>query len=296
VQKQAAVARALLARAESQGQGEGAAFFGALTITLREGLEIVLLVAALLALVRKRGHPELAKFVHVGWLLAVPAGLCTYWFAGSILGGMQREMAEGIAAILAAVVLLGVTHWLLGQLGAKQWVGFLARHINEATSRSTRSAALGVLGFAFVAAYREAFEIVLFFQALVLDAAGAVRDVWLGAGLGLVLLTGIAYGLLRVGQKLKPAPFMLASSIFLALLALVLVGKGVRAFQEAGVVGINGVSGWPELPLLGVFATREGLAAQALLLALLTGSALWPWLKARREARATTRGRAAEAE
>ncbi len=284
VQKQAAIARSLLARAEAEGHGKSAALLGALTITLREGLEIVLLVTALLALVRKRGHAELAKFVHIGWLLAIPAGLATYWFAGSIFGGMQRELSEGIASLLAAVVLLGVTHWLLGQLGAKQWVGFLARHIGAATAQSTRSAALGVLGFAFLAAYREAFEIVLFFQALVLDSAGAVHDVWIGAGIGLLLLSVIATALLRVGQRLKPAPFMLASSVFLALLALVLVGKGVRALQEAGVLGINPLP-WPELPVAGIFATHEGLLAQAVLLFLLTLSALAPWLKARRAQR-----------
>jgi high-affinity iron transporter len=282
LEQRAAAARTLLARAESQRSDAGTAFFGALAITLREGLEIVLLVAALLALVRKRGHAELAKFVHAGWLLAIPAGLCTFWLAGSVFGGMQRELAEGIASVVAAVVLLGVTHWLLGQLGARQWVGFLARRMGEATSR--RSAAIGVLSLAFIAAYREAFEIVLFFQALVLDAADAVRDVWLGAGVGLLLLGIVAAGLLRVGQRLKPGPFMLASSVFLALLSLVLIGKGVRALQESGVLSIHALS-WPELPLLGVFGTTEGMIAQGAVLLLLMASALGPWLRARRVAR-----------
>ncbi len=276
-------ARALLARAQAQRSDASTAFFGALTITLREGLEIVLLVAALLSLVRKRGHLELVKYVHLGWLLAVPAGLATFWLAGSVFGGMQRELAEGVASVVAALVLLGVTHWLLGQLGAKQWVGFLAKRMGEATTG--RGAALGVLSLAFIAAYREAFEIVLFFQALVLDAADAVRNVWLGAGVGLLALAVIATALLRVGQRLKPAPFMLGSSVFLALLSLVLIGKGVRALQESGVVSIH-VLPWPELQTLGVFATSEGLLAQGVLLILLLSSALWPWLGARKAARA----------
>ncbi len=279
LEQSAAAARTLLARAESQRSDASTAFFGALAITLREGLEIVLLVAALLALVRKRGHAELVKFVHAGWLLAIPAGLCTFWLAGSVFGGMQRELAEGVASVVAAVVLLGVTHWLLGQLGARQWVGFLARRIGEATS--SRTAAVGVLSLAFIAAYREAFEIVLFFQALVLDAADAVRNVWLGAGVGLLLLGFVAVGVLRVGQRLKPAPFMLASSVFLALLSLVLIGKGVRALQESGVLSIHALS-WPELPALGVFGTTEGMVGQGVLLLLLVWSAIWSWLHARK--------------
>jgi high-affinity iron transporter len=241
-------------------------------------VEIVLLVAALLGLVRKRGYPELAKYVHAGWLLAVPAGLLTFFAAESVLSGMQRELAEGLASIVAALVLLGVTHWLLGQLGAKRWVGFLADRMGSATSG--KSAALGVLSLAFLAAYREAFEIVLFFQALVLDAADSARQVWLGAGLGLVLLVGVAFALLRVGQRLRPAPFMLASSICLALLSFVLLGKGVRALQAAAIVPASHL-GLPDLPALGVYATGEGLAAQGLLLALLLFSVLLPLRQAR---------------
>ncbi|HEY2732779.1 MAG TPA: FTR1 family protein, partial [Polyangiales bacterium] len=185
-----AEARALLDRAHGTRADATAALVGAMTITLREGVEIVLLVAALLGLVRKRGHAELAKYVHAGWLLAIPAGLLTFFAAESILSGMQRELAEGIASLLAALVLLGMTHWMLGQLGAKRWVGFLAERIGAVTSG--RGAALGVLSFAFLAAYREAFEIVLFFQALLRDAEGATRQVWLGALIGLGLLSVVA--------------------------------------------------------------------------------------------------------
>lgn len=270
--------RKLLARAESRGANATAALIGALTITLREGLEIVLLVVALLGLVRKRGHPELARYIHAGWILAIPTGLATFWLAGSILGGMERELAEGIASIVAAVVLLGVTHWLLGQLGAKQWVSYLARRLGEA---SNRGAAFAVLGLSFLAAYREAFEIVLFFHALVLDAGDAAQSVWFGALLGLGLLAILATALLFVGKRLKPAPFMLASSVLLALLSLVLIGKGVRALQEAAVIEITPLS-LPELPSVGLYATTQGLLAQGVLFLLLLSSAVWPWLHARR--------------
>lgn len=280
----AARARTLLLRAQDTGSNAATALLGALTITLREGLEIVLLVAALLGLVRKRGHAELAKHVHAGWLLAIPAGIATYYLAGSILGGMERELAEGVASLLAAAVLLGVTHWMLGQLTAKKWVGFLAKRVSSAATGS--KAAVFVLLLAFLAAYREAFEIVLFYQALVLDAAEHVQQIWLGTAIGLGILGLVALILLRIGQKLKPAPFMLASSVFLALLSFMLVGKGVRALQEAAFISVHPLP-LPELQWLGVFATREGLLAQGVLLLMLIGSALWPWWSARRNQTAT---------
>ncbi|MET0387641.1 MAG: FTR1 family protein [Polyangiales bacterium] len=279
---EAAVAhtRDLLHKAEGGKADERTAFIGAFAIALREGVEIVLLVAALLGLVRKRGQPELAKFVHAGWLLAIPAGLVTFYAAESVLGGMEREMAEGIASLLAAVVLLGVTHWLLGQLGSKQWVGFLARSIGAAVSG--KRAAAGVLGLSFIAAYREAFEIVLFFQALVRDA-GSARQVWLGAAVGLAVLLVIAVIVLRLGQKLSPGPFMLASSICLAVLCFMLVGKGIHALQEAAVVSLTPLQ-VPDFPALGIYASAETLALQGLLLLALIGSAVWPRYAAKRAA------------
>jgi high-affinity iron transporter len=121
----------------------------------------------------------------------------------------------------------------------------------------------------------------VFYQALVLDAGEHVRQIWIGTGIGLLVLLLIAGSLLRLGQKLRPAPFMLASSVFLALLSFMLVGKGIRALQEAAVIGVHPLP-LPELQWLGVYATREGLIAQGSLMLMLVGSAIWPWWSARR--------------
>lgn len=282
-------ARTLLEQAEHGHADANAALIGALTIALREGVEIVLLVAALLGLVRKRGQPELARYVHAGWLLAIPAGLATYYAAESVLSGMRRELAEGVASLVAAVVLLGVTHWLLGQLGSKHWVGFLARRMGAAVSG--RRAAIGVLSLSFIAAYREAFEIVLFFEALVRDA-GNVRAVWLGAAIGLAILVVCALVVLKLGSRLRPAPFMLASSVCLAVLCFMLLGKGIRALQEAGVVPMTQLP-LPSFPWLGFYPTYQTTVAQALLVVALIASAVLPKLSQRRQ---HDRGRTAPAE
>ncbi|MFI5308284.1 MAG: FTR1 family protein [Polyangiales bacterium] len=262
----------LLSAAEG-GSGAGAAFVGALTISLREGLEIALLIGALLGIVRKRGTPELARYVHAGWMLAAACGLLTFWAVGELLSGMQRELAEGIATLVAAVVLFGVTHWLLGQLGSKRFMGFLARSLDKAIAG--RGAALGILGLSFLAVYREAFEIVLFFKALLLEAGDEPGRVWLGTGIGLSALVLVTFTLRSVGQRLQPRPFMLASSVLLGLIVVAMVGNGVHSLQEAAVLAVTEVRA-PELPWLGVHASAQSLGAQALVLLLLLGSALLP--------------------
>lgn len=274
---------ALLDRAEGQRGDADTAMYGALAITLREGLEAVLLASALLLLVRRRGAPELVRYVHAGWIAAVILGGITWLVAGKLLSGMQRELAEGIAALLAATVLLGVTHWLLGQLTAQRFMGMLATKLEQVAGG--KRAALGVFGLSFIAVYREAFEVVLFFQALLLDAGEAQDRVWLGAGLGLAALIASALVLRSIGQRLKPRPLMLASSVLLAVLSFALAGKGVRALQEGGLVSITSIP-FPEVPLLGIFGTVQGLVVQGLLLLALIASAGAPLLAARRQAAA----------
>lgn len=281
VKERVARVSALLDRASGQESDSSAAFYGAFAITLREGLEAVLLAGALLLLVRKRNAPELARYVHAGWAVAIALGFVTFFAASEVLSGMQRELAEGIAALLAAAVLLGVTHWLLGQSTAQRFMGFLAQSLDRAVRG--KNAAWGVFGLSFVAVYREAFEVVLFFQALLLEAGDAPQNVWLGAALGLGVLLAVALVLRVVGQRLKPRPLMLASSVLLAFLSFSLSGKGVRALQEAAVVPMHAVGSF-ELPLLGIYATREGLIVQGLLLLALLASALMPWLAARKAA------------
>ncbi len=281
VERQAAAVARLFDEAEGTEASPVASFVGSAAISLREGFEAVLLVTALLALVRRRGAPGDARWVHAGWLAALPAGLVTWLAAGRVLGGLERELAEGIIALLAAVVLLGVTHWIVGQATARGFMSAVGKKLERAAQG--RGAKWGVFLLAFVAVYREAFEVVLFYRALLLDAQGHGSVVVLGAAAGLAVLGVVALGLKRLGQRLAPRPFMLASSAVLALLALMLAGKGVRALQEAGVLATTAVP-FPEVPALGLFGTAQGLAAQGVLLFLLAASAVVPWVRSRRQA------------
>lgn len=259
-------------------------FVAAMLIALREGVEAVLLIAVLLGMARRREQPGLRAWIHWGWLSAVAAGLLTWFALAQVLSGMARELAEGIVALAAAVMLLGVTHWMLGQLTAKRWVGFLMRWWEQSAGTVSAKAAIFVLSF--IAVYREAFEVVLFFKALILDAAEHQKWVWLGALAGLAILGVVALIVRGLSQRLPMRQFMLASSSLLALLTVVLTGKGVRSLQEAGIVSFTAVS-WPEVPALGMYASLETLAAQFAMAAMIALIALLPHFSFDRTPRAT---------
>jgi high-affinity iron transporter len=275
---EAIVARldSLLERADARGPGGAfVAFVAALAIALREGVEAALLVAALLAILRKAGRSRDASAVHSGWIAALALGAVTWWVTGALLvgiSGAKRELVEGIGQLVTAALLLYASHWLIAAASAKRLVSFLSEHAVRAGS------AVVVFGLAFLAIYREMFETVLFFRGLLLEAPGQGGAVALGALSGLVGLAALVALFQKVGKRLRPRPLLLTCGVLLCILAVLMVGNGVRALQEIGAIPLTVWTGF-QLRALGFYGTREGMIAQAVVLAILVGSALWSVLR-----------------
>ena len=276
VARKVQAARLLLDEAERGAAAAGpvAAFLAALTIALREGLEVALLIAALLAFLRKSGQGQLARLVHYGWMLAVPAGLLTFVLVGALVSGAQRELAEAVMTFLAAGILITMTHWVIGAKEARSWLGFLRRHVEAAGGKVGTGQKAALLGLSFFAVYREALETVLFFRTLLLNAGpGGFKQVLGGAVLGAVIMVGVVLLVGRIGRKLNPRPVMLASSVLLALLALAMTGNGVHALQEGGYLGFTpillGGAPWGGVPVLGLYGSWQGVLLQLAVVVLL---------------------------
>ena len=238
-------------------------FLGAFTILLREGLEALLIVVAMIAFLRKAERPEVLPYVHGGWIGALVAGAITGVIATNAIGisGASRELTEGFGSLFAAVVLLSVGIWMHGKAQADQW----QRYIREKMSRAlSRQSAWFMFGLAFIVVYREVFETVLFYAALWTQGNGGMMLA--GAGSALLLLGLIAWAMLRYSRDLPIAKFFAYSAWLMAMLTVVLAGKGVSALQEAGIVGITPVAGVFRVSIFGIFPTLQSLAAQFLML------------------------------
>jgi high-affinity iron transporter len=235
-----------------------------------------LLVAALLALLRKAGRTGDARAVHFGWAAALLGGGLTWWASGALLGisGASREVVEGALQLVTAALLLYASHWLLAAASARRLVSFLSTRTLQAGS------ALVVFGLAFAAIYREMFEVVLFFRGLLLESPGQGGAVALGALSGLVALAALVALFQKVGKRLRPRPLLLGCGLLLCVLAVLMVGNGVRALQEIGAIPLTVWTGF-QLRALGFYGTREGMIAQAVVLGVLVGSALWSVLRGR---------------
>jgi len=254
-------------RALAPEEGSDAStFLGAFTILLREGLEALLVVIGMLAFLRKTDRAEMVRPVHWGWIAALAAGFATWWAATHFIAisGAGRELTEGFGSILAASILLLVGIWMHGKAQADEWQRYIREMVSEALSKKS---AWFLFLLAFVAVYREVFETILFFAAL--SSEGRVGALIAGAAAGLALLALIAVLMLRFSRRLPIAKFFAYSSALVAVLAVVLAGKGVAALQEAGLVGVIPVRWAPRIAMLGLYPTVQGLATQAATLAVL---------------------------
>ena len=244
----------------------GVAFTSALVILLREGLEAILVIGAMAAFLAQTGRRDALRWLHGGWLAALGVGVLT-WAASNYfieISGATRELTEGITALVAAGVLFYVGFWMHSKLNARRWQEFIQSSVRAALNRRSLWALAGI---AFVAAYREVFETVLFFQALWVQstAPDASRAVLGGFAAGAVLIVGIAWVIFRFGVRLPLKEFFGVSAAVMIGLAVIFTGKGVAALQEAGKLPIDPVD-FPRIDVLGIYPNWEAIAAQLLVL------------------------------
>lgn len=262
VGKQAAVLNTLFAQAEAalarHEASAGSNFFGAFTILLREGLEALLIVVAMLAFLRKVERKDALPYVHGGWIAALVAGVLTWGVGTYLIGisGASRELAEGFGSVLAAIVLLWVGIWMHRKSNAQAWQCYVCDQLTHALKRRS---AWFLFGLSFIVVYREVFETILFYAAIWNQGnSGAVLA---GGATAVLALLAVAAVMLRYGRVLPIGRFFAYSSVLIALLAVVLTGKGVAALQEAGYLPIHSLVSFPRIEILGMFPTCEGIFA-----------------------------------
>lgn len=233
-----------------------------LVILLREGLEALLVVIALMTVLIKTKRKDALKYVHIGWGMALIAGGLTWAAAQTLIqiSGASREVMEGIGALFAAIVLLYVGVWMHSKTSAQQWQAYIQQNINTRLESGTL---WGLAGLSFIAVYREVFEAVLFYQSLLTQSSQAqYSSVAIGFALGVVLLALIAWVLVKYSIKLPIAKFFAYTTYLLFALAFVLMGKAVIALQEADLVAISVMPINFDITLLGLKSTWQGFIAQ----------------------------------
>ncbi|WP_413737825.1 FTR1 family iron permease [Sodalis sp. RH21] len=246
-----------------------------LLIIVREGMEALLIVAAIVAYLVKNKHqdklPLIRQSVWIALLASVvTAGLFQWLFANS---GANRELLEGATMMIAVVTLFFMSYWLLSKVEARHWKAYLEGKI---TLSLTSGSLAGLWFTSFLAVYREGAETVLFYYALLGDASnvGGQLSILAGFLIGCVILV-LAYLLMRYTVvKLPLKPFFMFTGGFMYLMAFVFAGKGVLELIEGKLFEPTLLKGVPEITWLGIYPYLETLVPQ-MVLVLAALAALW---------------------
>ncbi len=233
-------------------------YISGLLILLREGLEAILVLAAILAFLRNTGQQSAVRSVNVGWGLALLAGLGTWALAAYVIdvSGAQRELLEGATALFASVMVLWLGVWMHDRRHAAAWQDYIKSSLVGGGGR------FGFAILAFFSVYRELFEVILFYETLWLQAGPAGHNAVLAGGAtAFVLLIGLAWVILRGSAKLPLALFFSINAGLLCALSVVFAGHGVKALQEAGIFGTRPVPFF-DFDWLGIHADAYSLSAQ----------------------------------
>jgi high-affinity iron transporter len=255
------------------------AFGSAFVVLFREGLEAVLVVAAVLGYLETTRNARYKGAVLKGVAAAALATVVTFVVATLVvnLAPLQRELLEAGTAIVAVAVLFYVSFWLVARLEQRRWMEFVKAKVWAA---ATTGSTLALAGVGFTAVYREGFETVLFYQALLSFAQGLTAWVALGAVAGASVLGIGGYAIFRAGRRLPIKSFLTTAVIMVMALSVAFVGNAVRALQEAALVSVTFLENLPRLPifladLTGYHPTRETLMAQGALALVYVAGGVW---------------------
>jgi high-affinity iron transporter len=256
--------------------------FDAAAILLREGLEALLVIGALLSFLRKSGNADKGRWIWAGSGLALLASVVVALLVNVIFAraaaGANRELLEGVTGLVAAVLLLYVSYWLHSKASLGAW----QRYVHErGTAALTGNSMLSLASLAFLAVFREGAETVLFYIGIAPSIS--VEDLLLGLGIGTAGLVVCGVLILVLGVHLPMRPFFLVTSTLIYYLAFKLVGSGVHALQVSGYVPATPEPYLPSSDLIGLFPTLETTIPQLLLVA---GALAVLWWQ-RREARSS---------
>ncbi len=267
------------ARERTQGGAQSAvgSFVGSFVILAREGLEAILVLAAMFAFLRKTERRDALPYLHGGWIAALLLGAAT-WAASTWvvdISGAGRELTEGLTALLAAAILLSVGLWLHGKSYSNRWQQYVSQQMRGALAGGRP---WGIAVLAFIAVYREIFETVLFYRAL--WGQGDHLAIVLGLIVAAAALLALTWAIFAVSMQLPIRQFFGWSSALIVLLAVVFTGKGVAALQEAGTLSMQPIH-FVRIPLLGIYPNAQSLALQGIVLVLVLGGFAWNHFRAR---------------
>lgn len=239
------------------------AFVQAAVILLREGLEAMLVIAALAAYLTKAGAANRINALYGGALVAIGASLVAAWLFAVLNSGEHNDVLEGVVILSAAALMLYVSGWLMVKQDPGGWQDYLAAKADSALAKETGWA---VAALAFFAVFREGAETVLFINALAKTEGGWSAGLFGGLGAATAGLAVLFYFINLVARRIPLRPLFIVTSAFLFAMGIKFIGEAMQEFQEQNIVSFTELKSLAWMQSLGFNPTLEALSAQILVI------------------------------
>lgn len=249
------------------------AFTTSFSIIFREGLESALIIGAILTYLEASRNAHYKKHVYLGIVISIIATVITWYVAQFVIeiSGASRELIEAIAGISAVAVLFWVSFWILNKVETKKWIEFVKAKVWQAT---TTGSVMVFAMLSFFTVYREGFETVLFYQAMLSFAKNMETFVLLGLVLGLAVIISVVFIIRKLGKRLPLRVLFGLTMGIGAYMSIAFIGNAIREFQEVGYITTTHMFGIiPRLEInlatmTGIHPTLETTIAQIVLLSI----------------------------
>ncbi|RSX46801.1 FTR1 family iron permease [Bifidobacterium castoris] len=242
-------------------------------VLIREGLEALLVVAAVIAYLLRAGMRRFVRWVYAGAVLGLVGSGAVAIVLMRLFGGSgpQQEIMEGVCALVAAVMLVWSGNWMFSKRSADSWNRYI-REKTESAVGSVRTApsvdsaagkaAMSLAMLSFLAVFREGAETVIFYESIHAMTQDG-RGMWTG-GLAAAAVLAVLFVVIRLTSvRIPVGPFFIVTSVLMSALAVVFAGGGVHSLIEGDLIAGTYLEGFPTNDWLGVYPYVQTLVAQA---------------------------------
>ena len=237
--------------------------FDAMLILLREGVEALLIVMALVTTLKAAKMRKGLKWVYGGAFAGIVASLLIAYILQiafpAVTSGTNREIIEGAVGIFAVAMMILIGIWLHGKSSVKKWNSFMDSQMQTVTKTGSF---LSMFALSFLAVFREGAETILFYVGILPRISSF--DFVLGISLALLVLIVIAFVMNKASQFFLPHKVFFILTWMIYALAFKMTGVSIHALQLTNMIPNHLITGIPSIDILGIYPSWEGFAGQTL--------------------------------
>ncbi|MBQ6919175.1 MAG: FTR1 family iron permease [Synergistaceae bacterium] len=243
-------------------------FLTAFGLLVREGLEAILVIVAIVAYLIKTDNKNMLKGVYLGSFAAILASIALAWALEALMGeqsGVARELLEGWTMFLAVAVLFYVSNWMLSKADNIAWENYISGKVQQSIDKKSQWT---LIFAAFIAVMREGAELILFYSAAFTGGMSNPAYIAYGIGAGVLVLVIVWVCFRYFSVRLPLRAFFMFTSVLLFLMCISFMGKGVVELTEADVITgrtvIPAMKGF-SIEILSIYDRAETLIPQIML-------------------------------